>query len=64
LRFFDTNPTVLIKVLEFILAVFTQMEAMNEVLNDLEMQSFLPYLLLKVFLFNFYFKIFQFFLVW
>uniref|UniRef100_A0A915M7Y5 TOG domain-containing protein n=2 Tax=Meloidogyne incognita group TaxID=654580 RepID=A0A915M7Y5_MELJA len=47
LRFFDTNPTVLIKVLEFILAVFTQMEAMNEGLNDLEMQSFLPYLLLK-----------------
>ncbi|KAL7079082.1 hypothetical protein ACQ4LE_001573 [Meloidogyne hapla] len=47
LRFFDTNPSVLIKVLEFILAVFTQMEAMNEALNDLEMQSFLPYLLLK-----------------
>jgi len=64
LRFFDTNPTVLIKVLEFILAVFTQMEAMNEGLNDLEMQSFLPYLLLKVFFLNFYFLKLKKILVW
>ncbi|KAI1728792.1 HEAT repeat domain-containing protein [Ditylenchus destructor] len=47
LRFFDTNPAVLIKVLEFLNAVFAYMDANNESLYDSEMAAFLPYLLLK-----------------
>ncbi|KAI1721756.1 HEAT repeat domain-containing protein [Ditylenchus destructor] len=47
LRFFDTNPAVLIKVLEFLNAVFAYMDANNESLYDAEMAAFLPYLLLK-----------------
>uniref|UniRef100_A0A915DA60 TOG domain-containing protein n=1 Tax=Ditylenchus dipsaci TaxID=166011 RepID=A0A915DA60_9BILA len=47
LRFFDTNPAVLIKVLEFLCATFAHMDANSENLNDSEMLAFLPYLLLK-----------------
>jgi cytoskeleton-associated protein 5 len=49
LRFFDTNPAVLIKLLEFIQTTFAYMEENGERLNDQEMMSFLPYLLLKVY---------------
>lgn len=48
LRFFDTNPAVLIRLLEFLCSTFAYMEAQNENITDVEMTSFVPYLLLKV----------------
>ena len=48
IRFFDTNPSVLIKLLDFVVALFTWMEAQGEQLLESEMALFLPYLLIKV----------------
>uniref|UniRef100_A0A914DNC1 Uncharacterized protein n=1 Tax=Acrobeloides nanus TaxID=290746 RepID=A0A914DNC1_9BILA len=52
LRFFDTNPAVLLRGLEFITAIFEYMDSNNEKLLDTEMTSFLPYLLIKVMVFT------------
>ncbi|XP_051545492.1 cytoskeleton-associated protein 5-like isoform X2 [Myxocyprinus asiaticus] len=48
LRFFDTNTSVLMKVLEFLKLLFTMLSRKNYQLNDYEASSFIPYLILKV----------------
>ncbi|XP_053545283.1 cytoskeleton-associated protein 5-A [Bombina bombina] len=48
LRFFDTNTSVLMKVLEFLKLVFTMLSQEEYHMTDLEGNSFIPYLLLKV----------------
>ncbi|KAM3869850.1 cytoskeleton-associated protein 5 isoform 3-T3 [Diretmus argenteus] len=48
LRFFDTNTTVLMKVLEYLKLLFAMLERENYHLNDYEANSFVPYLILKV----------------
>ncbi|XP_053545282.1 cytoskeleton-associated protein 5 [Bombina bombina] len=48
LRFFDTNTSVLMKVLEFLKLVFTMLSQEEYHMTDLEGTSFIPYLLLKV----------------
>ena len=48
LRFFDTNTSVLVKVLEFLRAAFTMLSAADYTLLDQEANSFIPYLVLKV----------------
>uniref|UniRef100_A0A914RD88 TOG domain-containing protein n=1 Tax=Panagrolaimus davidi TaxID=227884 RepID=A0A914RD88_9BILA len=47
LRMFDTNPQSLNKTLEVCLAMLVEMEAQNAKLNDTDVSSFVPYLLLK-----------------
>ncbi|UXI18550.1 hypothetical protein NH340_JMT04493 [Sarcoptes scabiei] len=49
LRFFDTNPSVITKALELLLIVFSCLcEQSNQyILNDIEANSFIPYLVLK-----------------
>lgn len=48
LRFFETNPTVLLKVLDLALAIFTAIRDNSEPFTDAEMNAFLPYLIMKV----------------
>ena len=48
LRFFDTNTTVLLKVIEYVRVVFTALGDIDYHLHDLEATSFVPYLMLKV----------------
>lgn len=48
LRFFDTNPSVIMKALELLLVLFKQCEDFSYSLTDQEANSFLPYLVLKV----------------
>lgn len=48
LRFFDTNPSVLIKSLEYLQALFQALSAINYRLLELEAASFVPYLILKI----------------
>ncbi|XP_063053472.1 cytoskeleton-associated protein 5 isoform X2 [Engraulis encrasicolus] len=48
LRFFDTNTSVLMKVLEFLKLLFTMLKRMDYHLSDYEASSFTPYLILKV----------------
>ncbi|XP_044737477.1 protein mini spindles isoform X3 [Chrysoperla carnea] len=48
LRFFDTNPSVLIKGLEYLQTVFGLLVENDHVLSDSEASSFIPYLILKV----------------
>uniref|UniRef100_A0A1A7WRM3 Cytoskeleton associated protein 5 n=1 Tax=Iconisemion striatum TaxID=60296 RepID=A0A1A7WRM3_9TELE len=48
LRFFDTNTTVLMKVLEYLKLLFTMLNRENYHLTEYEANSFIPYLLLKV----------------
>lgn len=48
LRFFDTNTTVLMKVLEYLKLLFAMLTRENYHLTEYEANSFLPYLLLKV----------------
>ncbi|CAG2168733.1 unnamed protein product [Oppiella nova] len=47
LRFFDTNPSVILKALEYLLLIFTAFHTNNISLSDSEANSFLPYLVLK-----------------
>uniref|UniRef100_A0A1A8N3F8 Cytoskeleton associated protein 5 n=1 Tax=Nothobranchius pienaari TaxID=704102 RepID=A0A1A8N3F8_9TELE len=47
-RFFDTNTTVLMKVLEYLKLLFTMLNRENYHLTEYEANSFIPYLLLKV----------------
>ena len=48
LRFFDTNPSVLLKCLDFVQALLLLFSESNEQLSDNEVNSFVPYLLMKV----------------
>uniref|UniRef100_A0A8D3CS57 Cytoskeleton associated protein 5 n=1 Tax=Scophthalmus maximus TaxID=52904 RepID=A0A8D3CS57_SCOMX len=48
LRFFDTNTTVLMKVLEYLKLLFTMLNRENYHLTEYEANSFVPYLILKV----------------
>lgn len=48
LRFFDTNPSVLLKGLEYLNAVFTMLSATSYHMLDIEASSFIPYLVVKV----------------
>ncbi|KAK9517304.1 hypothetical protein VZT92_025187 [Zoarces viviparus] len=48
LRFFDTNTTVLMKVLEYLKLVFAMLNREDYHLTEYEANSFIPYLILKV----------------
>ncbi|XP_069821985.1 cytoskeleton-associated protein 5 isoform X3 [Dendropsophus ebraccatus] len=48
LRFFDTNTSVLMKVLEYLKLLFTMLSQEEYHFTELEATSFIPYLLLKV----------------
>ncbi|XP_068168966.1 cytoskeleton-associated protein 5 isoform X2 [Antennarius striatus] len=48
LRFFDTNTTVLMKVLEYLKLLFAMLNRENYHLTEFEASSFVPYLILKV----------------
>uniref|UniRef100_A0A1B6CWX2 TOG domain-containing protein n=1 Tax=Clastoptera arizonana TaxID=38151 RepID=A0A1B6CWX2_9HEMI len=48
LRFFDTNPSVLLKGLEYLHIVFNVLIEDNYVMLENEASSFIPYLILKV----------------
>lgn len=48
LRFFDTNPSVLIRGLDYLQHIFDILIAQKYVLHDTEASSFVPYLVLKV----------------
>lgn len=48
LRFFDTNPSVLIKGLEYLQQIFNNLIIQKYILHDTEASSFIPYLLTKV----------------
>ncbi|EDO43210.1 predicted protein [Nematostella vectensis] len=48
LRFFDTNTTVLIKCLEFLVALFTMLAESDYQMLEHEASSFIPYLVTKV----------------
>ncbi|PRD24913.1 UNVERIFIED_CONTAM: Cytoskeleton-associated protein 5 [Trichonephila clavipes] len=48
LRFFDTNPSVLIKSLEYLQVLFQALMNINYHMLDPEAASFVPYLILKI----------------
>ncbi|XP_015239283.1 PREDICTED: cytoskeleton-associated protein 5 [Cyprinodon variegatus] len=48
LRFFETNTTILMKVLEYLKLLFTMLNRENYHLTEYEANSFIPYLILKV----------------
>ncbi|XP_034031603.1 cytoskeleton-associated protein 5 isoform X2 [Thalassophryne amazonica] len=48
LRFFDTNTTVIMKVLEYLKLLFAMLNRDNYHLTEYEANSFVPYLVLKV----------------
>lgn len=48
LRFFDTNPSVLLKGLEYLQSLFSILIDNHYNMFDNEASSFLPYLILKV----------------
>lgn len=48
LRFFDTNTTVLMKVLEYLKLLFAMLNRENYHLTEYEANAFVPYLILKV----------------
>ncbi|KAL3171510.1 hypothetical protein MRX96_013714 [Rhipicephalus microplus] len=47
LRFFDTNPSVLLRALEYLQVLFPALYDAGYKMQDLEASSFLPYLILK-----------------
>ncbi|GFO33537.1 cytoskeleton-associated protein 5 [Plakobranchus ocellatus] len=47
IRFFDTNPSMLNKALDYLQKLFAMLASMDYHLSDLEANSFVPYLLLK-----------------
>lgn len=49
LRFFDTNPSVLLKGLEYLQVVFSMLVENGHILLENEASSFIPYLILKVY---------------
>ncbi|KAM3877473.1 cytoskeleton-associated protein 5-like [Diretmus argenteus] len=48
LRFFDTNTSVLMKAVEFLKLLFTSLSNQDYHLSDLEANSFIPYVILKM----------------
>ena len=50
LRFFETNPSVILKGLEYLTLVFTVLSESDESnsLHDIEATSFIPYFLTKM----------------
>lgn len=48
LRFFETNPSMLNKALEYLLALFKLMADEGQRLTSTEAESFIPYLIIKV----------------
>lgn len=48
LRFFDTNPSVLLKGLDYLQRIFDILIAQKYTLHDTEASSFVPYLVTKV----------------
>ena len=48
LRFFDTNPSVIIKVMDYLQCVFSSLTDDGYSLMDFEAYSFLPFLVQKV----------------
>uniref|UniRef100_UPI003AB1091D cytoskeleton-associated protein 5-like n=1 Tax=Centroberyx gerrardi TaxID=166262 RepID=UPI003AB1091D len=48
LRFFDTNTSVLMKALEFLKLLFLSLSKQDYCLSELEANSFIPYLILKM----------------
>ncbi len=48
LRFFDTNPSVLLRGLEYLQSVFTALAEQTYHMLDSEAASFIPYLITKV----------------
>lgn len=48
LRFFDTNPSMLNKALEYLQNLFTMLSDIDYHLHDIEATSFIPYLVTKV----------------
>ncbi|CAL8262817.1 unnamed protein product [Merluccius merluccius] len=48
LRFFDTNTTVLMKVLEYLKLLFAMLSRQDYHLSEYEASSFVPYLILKM----------------
>ncbi|XP_075998048.1 cytoskeleton-associated protein 5 isoform X2 [Genypterus blacodes] len=48
LRFFDTNTTVIMKVLEYLKLLFTMLDRESYHFTEYEANSFIPYLILKV----------------
>ncbi|MEQ2169722.1 hypothetical protein GOODEAATRI_028249 [Goodea atripinnis] len=48
LRFFETNTTILMKVLEYLKLLFTMLNTEGYHLTEYEANSFIPYLILKV----------------
>lgn len=56
LRFFDTNPSVLLKGLEYLHSVFNVLIENKYTMLENEASSFIPYLILKVvFIISFFF---------
>lgn len=55
LRFFDTNPSVVFKGLEYLHSVFNVLMDSNYRMLENEASSFLPYLVIKVVLISFSF---------
>lgn len=51
LRFFDTNPSVVFKGLEYLHSVFNMLSETNYKMLESEASSFLPYLVMKVIIF-------------
>jgi cytoskeleton-associated protein 5 len=48
LRFFETNPAVVIKGLEFVLVIFEELTTESYSMHDLEIGCFVPYLIHKI----------------
>ena len=48
LRFFDTNTSVLLKILEYLQTVFGNLSAQDYHLHEQEAYAFIPYLVNKV----------------
>lgn len=48
LKFFETNPSMLNKALEYLLALFEVMQSEGQNLTNNEADSFIPYLIHKV----------------
>ena len=48
LRFFDTNTSVLLKALEYLMLLFNLLSEQEYHLMELEANSFIPYLINKV----------------
>jgi cytoskeleton-associated protein 5 len=48
LRFFETNPTVIVKAIDYMQALFTMLASKQYLLIDFEANAFMPYFITKV----------------